>query len=162
MAWWRAFINKSWWLQLAKQGIWTPSECLCTYFQFWFPGIHIILWFPIWHSIVGTTVTVHYDFLYLGKYLEEPQNISALKQNWTCVFETRMPPAATKSKYGKNLEVLHFNPAPPPGACDVSEVWITNRWTDSPSFVTVSSGQKKLWVYCHPTDPNFWPRLLRF
>ena len=82
LAWWRAFIIKSWWLQLAKQGIWTPSECLCTYFQFWFPGIHIILWYQIWHSIVGTTVTVHlYDFLYLGKYLEEPHNISALKQN---------------------------------------------------------------------------------
>ena len=79
LAWWQAFIIKSWWLQLAKQGIWTPSECLCTYFQFWFPGIHIILWYPIGHSIVGTTVTVHYDFLYLGKYLEEPHNISALK-----------------------------------------------------------------------------------
>ena len=58
---------------------------------------------------------MHYDFLYLGKYLEEPQNISALKQNWTCVFETRMPPAATKSKYGKNLEVLHFNQPRPQG-----------------------------------------------
>ena len=26
-----------------------------------------------------------------------------------------MPPAATKSKYGKNLQVLHFDPAPPQG-----------------------------------------------
>ena len=26
-----------------------------------------------------------------------------------------MPSAATKSKYGKNLEVLHFDPAPPQG-----------------------------------------------
>ena len=26
-----------------------------------------------------------------------------------------MPPAATKSKYGKNLQVLHFYPAPPQG-----------------------------------------------
>ena len=42
LAWWRAFIIKSWWLQLAKQGIRTPSECLCTYFQFWFPGIHFV------------------------------------------------------------------------------------------------------------------------
>ena len=42
--------------------------------------------------------------------------------NRICVCETRMPPAATKLKYGKNLQVLHFDPAPPPGACDVSEV----------------------------------------
>ena len=55
-----------------------------------------------------------------------------------------MPPAATKSKYCKNLEVLHFNPAPPQGPCDVSEVWRTQRWTYSPSFVTVSSGKKKI------------------
>ena len=26
-----------------------------------------------------------------------------------------MPPAATKPKYGKNLWVLHFDPAPPQG-----------------------------------------------
>ena len=26
-----------------------------------------------------------------------------------------MPPAATKSKYSKNLKVLHFDPAPPQG-----------------------------------------------
>ena len=25
------------------------------------------------------------------------------KGNWTCVCETQMPPAATKSNYGKNL-----------------------------------------------------------
>ena len=36
-----------------------------------------------------------------------------------------MPPAATKSNYGKNLKVLHFDPTPPLGACDVSEVWAT-------------------------------------
>ena len=30
-------------------------------------------------------------------------------------------------------------PTPPPGAWDVSEVWGTNRWTYSPSLVTVSS-----------------------
>ena len=41
-----------------------------------------------------------------------------------CVYETRMPPAATKSKYGKNLSVLHFDPAQPQVhvACDVNEV----------------------------------------
>ena len=39
-----------------------------------------------------------------------------------CLWNTDAP-AATKSKYGKNLQVLHFDPAPPPGVCDVSEVW---------------------------------------
>ena len=42
--------------------------------------------------------------------------------NKICVCETRMPPAPSKSKYGKNLYVLHFDPAPPPGACDVMSV----------------------------------------
>ena len=36
-----------------------------------------------------------------------------------------------------------FWPGPPPGACDVSEVWGTHRWTYSPSLVTV-------WDYHHP------------
>ena len=37
--------------------------------------------------------------------------------------ETRMPPAATKSKYGITLEILHFDHAPPPpGTYDVNEV----------------------------------------
>ena len=31
--------------------------------------------------------------------------------------------AATKSKYSKNLYVLHFDPAQTLGAGDVSEVW---------------------------------------
>ena len=26
------------------------------------------------------------------------------------------------NNYGKNLQVLHFDPTPPPEACDVSEV----------------------------------------
>ena len=39
-----------------------------------------------------------------------------------CVCETQMPPAATKSNKGKQLYVLHFDPALPPGACDVTEV----------------------------------------
>ena len=55
-----------------------------------------------------------------------------------CVYETRMPPAATKSKYGKNLYVLHFDPAPPPGACDVSEVGGIHRCTYGQSLVTLS------------------------
>ena len=40
-----------------------------------------------------------------------------------------MPPAATKLKCGKNLYVPYFDPASPPGACDVSEVLGTDRWT---------------------------------
>ena len=37
------------------------------------------------------------------------------------------------------MQVLHFDPAKPPGACDVSEVWGTQIWTYSPGLVTVSS-----------------------
>ena len=37
--------------------------------------------------------------------------------------QTDRQTAATKSVSGKNFKVLHFDPAPPPGACDVSEVW---------------------------------------
>ena len=46
--------------------------------------------------------------------------------NKTCVCDTRMPPASTRSKFGKNLNVLHFDPAPTPGAGDFSEVWGTH------------------------------------
>ena len=55
---------------------------------------------------------------YLCSYA--PSNIHVL--NKTCVCETQMPPAALKSKYGKNLKVLHFDLAPPTGALDVSQV----------------------------------------
>ena len=41
------------------------------------------------------------------------------------------------SNYGKNLQVLYFDHAPSPRACDVSEVWATLRWTNSPRLVTV-------------------------
>ena len=47
--------------------------------------------------------------------------------------ETQMTLAAPKSTYGKN--VLCFDPIPPSGACDVSEVWGTHRWTYSTSLV---------------------------
>ena len=33
--------------------------------------------------------------------------------------------------------ILTLPPTQPPGACDVSEVWGTNRWLYSPSLVTV-------------------------
>ena len=46
-----------------------------------------------------------------------------------------MPPAATKSKYGKISSALNFDPTPPPGACNVSKVWATLRWTNSPRLV---------------------------
>ena len=55
-----------------------------------------------------------------------------------------MTPAATKSKYGKTLLVQHFDPAPSPGAGDVSEVWETHRRTYSLSLVTVSSPKLKI------------------
>ena len=44
-----------------------------------------------------------------------------------CLLNMDAPPAATKSKYGKNLEVLYFDTTQPPGASDVSEVWGTHR-----------------------------------
>ena len=42
-----------------------------------------------------------------------------------------------KSKYGKNL--LHFDPAPPPGVCNVSEVWVWNtKLTETQIFRELS------------------------
>ena len=38
----------------------------------------------------------------------------------------------------QNLQVLHFDHAPPTGVWDISDVWGTNKWTYSPSLVTVS------------------------
>ena len=35
---------------------------------------------------------------------------------------TQIPPLATKCNIGKNLKILHFDPAAPPGACTVTEV----------------------------------------
>ena len=46
-----------------------------------------------------------------------------------------MPPAATELKSG---------PASPPGACYVSEVWNTVRWTYSPSLVTLGLSKLKI------------------
>ena len=49
-------------------------------------------------------------------------------------WNTYAPNGNKLNTYGKILKVLHFDPAPPPGACDVSEVWVTHRWTYSPNF----------------------------
>ena len=60
------------------------------------------------------------------------------KINKTSVCETRMPrwqQSQTMAKISKSYILTR----PPPGACDVSEVWTTLRWTYSPSLVTVSS-----------------------
>ena len=35
-----------------------------------------------------------------------------------------------------------FWPYPTPGACDISEVWATLRWTSSPSLVTLSPSKR--------------------
>ena len=43
-----------------------------------------------------------------------------------------------KVKIWQNLQILYFDPAPPPGACDVSEKRDTLRWTYDQSLVTVS------------------------
>ena len=50
-----------------------------------------------------------------------------------------MPPAATKSNMAKISKSYILTPPRPPGACDVSEVWGTHKWTYSPSWVTVSN-----------------------
>ena len=53
-----------------------------------------------------------------------------------------MPPAATEFNHGKNLRVLHFDPAQPPGTCEVSEV----RATHAIDELTV-----QVWLlYYHP------------
>ena len=48
-----------------------------------------------------------------------------------------MLPAATKSKYGKNLKSYILTPSTP-GAGDVNEVWGTHKWSYSPHLATVS------------------------
>ena len=55
------------------------------------------------------------------------------------VFETKMNLATTMSNKGKNLKVLHLDPAPSPRACDAKEVWATLRLTNSTSLVTIMS-----------------------
>ena len=57
----------------------------------------------------------------------------------TSVCETRMPRRQQSQNMAKISLSPTFWPAPPPGACDVSEVWGTDRWTYSPSLVTVLS-----------------------
>ena len=55
---------------------------------------------------------------------------------WTRrVCETQMPPAATKSKYGKISKSQILTPPQTPGSCDVSEVWGTLWWSYSPSLI---------------------------
>ena len=63
------------------------------------------------------------------------------------VCESWMPPGGNKVKIWQNLQVLHFDPAPPQGACDVSEVVATLRLTYSKSLVIV--GLPKLYfTFC--------------
>ena len=66
-----------------------------------------------------------------------------------------MPPAATKSKYGKNLQVLHFDPAPPPGACVVSEVWGTHRWNLQSKFGYFIISQTLIIALCLKAGRNY-------
>ena len=53
-----------------------------------------------------------------------------------CLWNTDAP-AATESKYGKHLHVIHFDTHG--GAWGVTEVRGSNRWTYNPSLFTVSS-----------------------
>ena len=53
-----------------------------------------------------------------------------------------MPPAATKSKYGKYLEVLHFDPAPPQGQV------MSEKCEEPIDELTV-----QVWLHYH--HPNF-------
>ena len=50
----------------------------------------------------------------------------AWKVRWGhLVIRLFVSPLATKCNIGKNLKVLHFDSAPPPGACNVTEVLAT-------------------------------------
>ena len=57
------------------------------------------------------------------------------------VFVKHWCPRRQQSQNMAKISVLQFGPAQPPGACDVSEVWGTHRWTYSLSLVTVSSSK---------------------
>ena len=45
-----------------------------------------------------------------------------------------------------------FWPRPTPGACDVSEVWGTHRWTYSPSLVTVPPPKLEILLFVSRTE----------
>ena len=62
----------------------------------------------------------------------------------TCVCETRMPPAAAKLKYGRNLKVLNFDPAPPQGH-------VISVKCEEPKLVDELTNQ--VWLLYH--HPNF-------
>ena len=47
-----------------------------------------------------------------------------------------MPPMATKSKYGKNLYVLHFDSFPPPGEEDVVQSSYEKKWPNLKKIAT--------------------------
>ena len=119
----------------------------------------LILWYPIWHSIVGTTVTVHYDFLYLGKYLEEPHNISALKRVFLKHGCPRRQQSPNMAKISKSY--ILTQPHPQGHVMSVKCEEPIDELTVQVSL-PYHQAKKKLWVYCHPTDPNFLPRLWRF
>ena len=53
-----------------------------------------------------------------------------------CLWNTDAPGGNKVKLWQKSLSPT-FWPRPTPGACDVSEVWATLRWTYSPSLVTV-------------------------
>ena len=54
------------------------------------------------------------------------------------VFVKHGCPWWQQSQTMEKSQVLHFDPALPPGACDVSEVWVILRWSYRPSLVTVT------------------------
>ena len=71
---------------------------------------------------------VKFRWIPFSNFRGEVENVSAnQRQGWpSCFFNQPQ-----KHKIGRTLrsyflsKVLHFGPAPPPGACDVSEVWET-------------------------------------
>ena len=62
-----------------------------------------------------------------------------------CLWNTDAP-GGNKVKIWQKSQRPTFWPCPTPGACDVSEMWGTLRWTCSPSLVIVSS--PKLEILC--------------
>ena len=49
-----------------------------------------------------------------------------------------------KSIKGKNVKVLYSEQIPSQGACDITEMWATLRWTISPNLVTICLSKLKI------------------
>ena len=62
-----------------------------------------------------------------------------------CLWNTDTP-GSNKVKICQNNVSPALRPIPPPGACDISEVWATLRWIYSPRLVHVTVSAPKLYL----------------